>query len=98
MKRLSALLSLSARPFGRMSGCGRRHTGHFAYHCFVSPITALEPDLVIMHLGVNDALLRYNTWLVNAPRPADACETCPSYSPSVEIFNGFCDRDPQMRI
>ena len=50
---------------------------------------ALEPDLVIMHLGVNDVLLRYNTWLVNAvPSLLRSARICsPSlFAPSLETF------------
>jgi|GEM_PF-457300 len=53
---------------------------------------ALEPDLVIMHLGVNDTLLRYNTWLVNAPASRLRCVRlfCPSLlAPSVANFQRF---------
>lgn len=53
---------------------------------------ALEPDLVIMHLGVNDTLLKYNTWLVNAPASRLRCVRvfCPSLlGPSLDNFRRF---------
>ena len=53
---------------------------------------ALEPDLVIMHFGVNDALLKYNTWLVNAPASRLRCVRvfCPSMlAPSDDAFARF---------
>lgn len=53
---------------------------------------ALEPDLVILHLGVNDTLLKYNTWLVNS-LPAhlrSARMFFPSIgAPSLETFQDF---------
>lgn len=57
-----------------------------------SEYAALEPDLVIMHLGVNDTLLKYNTWLVNFPasRLRSARMFFPSLlAPSPECFIRF---------
>ncbi len=58
----------------------------------LSDYMALEPDLVIMHPGVNDALLKYDAWLVNAlpSRLRSVRMFFPSLAaPSLETFKAF---------
>ncbi len=58
----------------------------------LSDYLALEPDLVIMHMGVNDTLLKYDAWLVNAlpARLRSARWFFPSLTaPSLETFKAF---------
>ncbi len=58
----------------------------------LSDYRKLEPDLVIMHPGVNDTLLKYNSWLVNAlpSRLRSARMFFPSLAaPSLETFRTF---------
>lgn len=58
----------------------------------LSDYLMLEPDLVLLHLGVNDALLKYNVWVVNAlpSRLRSARLFFPSLAaPSLETFRAF---------